>query len=214
MKSRWLVFSLVVVILAVVDNGAAQTRVGKLGVGISGLGGMLSSTDRTDASLGFGGGVSVMYSAMEYVGIRMLAGFQQLPFKDGGFTSNANVFSMNGSVSFDMIPNGTVNPFLLAGVGYSMANPVQANLVPYAVSGETKSITYNMGGGIDYFVNEFWSVTAQGEYVMTNIRNFDGKPDNGNSDTYLRIGLQVRYYFFDQAFIAKLLEAQSGRYKK
>jgi len=65
----------------------------------------------------------------------------------------------------------------------------------------------------------FWSVTVKGEYVMTNSSWYDGGTEpyslsGGKNSDFLRVGLEVRYYFFDQSFIAKMLNAVKDRFKK
>ena len=87
------------------------------------------------------------------------------------------------------------------------------------------SFDVNWGGGLglEYFPNEFWSITLMGEYVMTGSAYYAGSgaytvgnlPFNVNPsiDSYARLSLQFRYYFFDQGFITKLLQAQRDRLK-
>jgi hypothetical protein len=80
---------------------------------------------------------------------------------------------------------------------------------------------YSLGAGIDYFLNEFWSITGMGEYVFTGSRYFAGSTAgvgpsaaNINNDSFMRVSLQVRYYFFDQTFITKLLKTQRDKSKR
>jgi hypothetical protein len=73
-------------------------------------------------------------------------------------------------------------------------------------------VQFGGGVGFEYFPNEIWSITLLPEYVMTGSRYFNGPVNTGN-DSYLRVSLQVRYYFFDQSFITKLLETLRARMK-
>jgi hypothetical protein len=54
-----------------------------------------------------------------------------------------------------------------------------------------------------------------GEYVLTNSQYYAGRVDNNTTkDSFMRVSLQIRYYFFDPAFIAKMLDAQRDRSKR
>jgi hypothetical protein len=73
-------------------------------------------------------------------------------------------------------------------------------------------IQYIGGLGFDYFPSEFWSITMMGEYVLTGSKYYNG-PVSSDNDSFLRGSIQIRYYFFDESFIVKLLEAQRDRSK-
>ena len=125
----------------------------------------------------------------------------------------------NFYVSADLMPNSSFNPFLMAGAGIAIFEPTDSTVQHNITNAHISSIDihYIVGGGCDYFINEFWSVTAKGEYVMTHSSWYDGGPTDiskGKSANFVRVGLEVRYYFFDQSFITKMLEAVKNRFKK
>ena len=71
-----------------------------------------------------------------------------------------------------------------------------------------------VGGGFDFFFSEFFSVTLNGEMVMSNTDRFDGiAGGSSKTDSYLRGGIEFRYYFFDKAFMSRMLEALKARYE-
>jgi hypothetical protein len=127
--------------------------------------------------------------------------------------------TLNLYLSADLMPNNVWNPFVFAGPGIVFYDPKDdAGGRAYSNSIPISSFDINYGGGVgvDYFLNEFWSLTLMGEYVLTNSAYYAGSAagNNTNSDSFMRVSLQVRYYFFDQPFIVKLLEAQRERLKR
>ena len=126
--------------------------------------------------------------------------------------------SLNLYLGSDLIPNGTFNIFPFIGGGLAVFDPRENQGAPAITSAgiPAKSFDIHMIGGmsLDYFVNEFWSVSLMGEYVLTGSPYYAGSTvPNTSNDSYMRVSLQVRYYFFDSSFITKLLEAQRERMK-
>jgi hypothetical protein len=203
--------SLILVLLFVVPV-SGQTRVGKLGVGgdlsmqtVLGAGSVSSST-------GFGGGYNMSLSLMEGMSIRSKFAINQLAWKIPGKTITTDFISLNGYLSADLLPNGVLNPFIFVGGGVSFYDPkdsIGARPTRYVSSFD---LQFCGGVGLEYFPNEFWSITLLPEYVLTNSQYYNG-PANSNNDSYLRVSLQFRYYFFDQSFITKLLEKARVRSK-
>ncbi len=191
-----------------------QTRVGKFGVGVDGSMQMLMGAGATNPSIGLGGGVSLSYSVMEYFGLRCKFGINQLSWKGKNtFSTVTDLMTLNLYASADLMPNNNINPFILAGGGMVFFDPKNDNGTRAGVS--SSDMNFIGGVGADYFINEFWSVTLMAEYVFTGSPYFAGSnvPNTGN-DSFLRGSLQVRYYFFDQPFITRLLDAQRERSKR
>jgi hypothetical protein len=212
MATRMLRSATVIVLLfLLVAPGLAQMRSGKFGVGVAGTASLLQC-DVKNTKMGYGGGLSLSYSMTEYLGVRSTFLFDQMTYPSFGAFSFAagteipvNVVSANIGLSLDMMPNSTINPFITAGVGRAL---LASKEIP-----STFDMHFYGGGGFDIFLSEFLSVTVSGEYVMTGSDLYDGVKAGSANDSYARIGLQVRYYFFDQDFITKLLEALKNRYK-
>ncbi|HTP13425.1 MAG TPA: hypothetical protein VMM37_07330, partial [Bacteroidota bacterium] len=162
-----------------------------------------------------GGGVTFSYSAMEHLGIRAMFGAGQLGWKDANdLNYTTNVLSGNLYLSFDMIPHGTFNPFILAGVGGVYFDPRSDDGNELATAGISKfDLNYIGGAGFDIFFSEFVSMTVSGEYVYANTQNMD-LAVKGANNSYARVNLEFRYYFFDQDYITKLLKALQARYEK
>ena len=134
----------------------------------------------------------------------------QIGWKQSGVEYITSLFSANFYVSGDLFPHQKVNPFAYAGVGALYYDPRGPQLLNSAQ--DKIDITYSGGLGVDFFLNEFISVTASGGITITNTDNLEGvKVAGSTNDYFYRAGLEVRYYFFDQDFITKLLEAMKAR---
>jgi hypothetical protein len=201
-----------------------QTRVGKLGVGVDGSMQYLLGAGATNPSPAYGGGINLSYSVMESFGVRAKFTYSPLIWSRGLTNSpsfSTEMMSLNLYVGSDLLPNSTFNLFPFIGGGMAVYDPrddsgaraKKVNGIPVS------SFDFHLIGGlgVDYFLNEFWSVTLMGEYVLTGSPYYAGSHqgfihDTGN-DNFMRVSLQVRYYFFDQSFIKKLLNAQRERSK-
>ena len=201
----------------------AQMRMGKLGVGVGGSMYQYYGDDYTLVTPKFGGAVSVTYNPFEYIGFRSLIGFGQFGYKvtsgsnalaPAGGESYTQLMSANFYVSGNLMPSGRVNPFVTAGVGYTYFDPrTNGGLALISGTGAKYDIALFFGGGVDYFLSEFISISASGEYCLANSDLYDGVTTKSGNDAYLRGGIEIRYYFFDQGFMTKMLEALKARYE-
>ncbi|MFZ1977911.1 MAG: outer membrane beta-barrel protein [Bacteroidota bacterium] len=212
---RLVIFLLFVCLFSMLTS--AQTRSGKFGIGLGADGTELLGIS-PNAIMSYDAGLNAFYSITEGVGLRSSMGMGQLGWKSPVTKQNlsTNMMYDNLYVSADFMPNSSLNPFVMAGVGIVMYDPTDS--IGHRIQDKTKyssiDLHYILGGGCDYFINEFWSVTVKGEYVMTNAWHYYGAGPSGKDNNFLRVGLEVRYYFFDQSFITKMLEAVKNRFKK
>ena len=190
-----------------------QLRSGKLGIGAGGSM-YLFNSNIDDGRYKFGGGMNVTYSVMEHLGVRLMLGSGQLGWKDAaGFSYTTDLMSANGYLSLDIIPHGSFNPFIFAGVGGIYFDPHSDDGV-YNTGFDKIDINYLVGAGFDIFFNEFVSVTVSGEAAFSNTDKLDFPKSVGKNEMYSRVNLELKYYFFDQNYITKLIEALQDRYKK
>jgi hypothetical protein len=202
--------SLLLIFILVVP-GFGQTRSGKLGVGVDGSMQYIFGAGSVNTSPAIGYGLNMSYSMMEGLGIRSKITYNQLSWKtSAGAPATTDLMSVNFYLSGDLMPNSPFNIFVLGGGGLAFYEPRAADGSRVPLS--SVDIHYIGGVGADYFLNEFWSITVMGEYVLTNSKYYNG-PVNSDNDSFLRGSIQIRYYFFDQSFIVKLLEAQHDRSK-
>ncbi|MGA3285892.1 MAG: hypothetical protein ABSD46_00540 [Bacteroidota bacterium] len=213
-KPSFSFFISLLLIFMVVVPVVGQTRVGKLGIGVDGSMQYILGAGAVNASPGFGGGVNMSLSLMEALSLRSKFVINQLAWKIGNKSITTDLMSFNGYLSIDLMPNSSFNVFPFAGGGLVFFDPKDptTGVRPSNVIVSSFDVQYSGGLGFDYFPNEFWSITLLPEYVMTNSRYYNG-PKNNDNDSFFRVSLQLRYYFFDESFITKLLEAQRARLK-
>ena len=121
MKSSKTWYGVVLILAFAVFSGTSQgqMRSGKLGGGVGGSL-YLFNSNMSDGLLKAGGGASLSYSVMEHLGIRAMFGAGQLGWKDKNnplLSNTTSLYSGNLYLSYDMITQGTFNPFLFVGVG-------------------------------------------------------------------------------------------------
>jgi hypothetical protein len=216
MKSSktWYGIALCLALVIYSSPSQGQMRSGKLGVGVAGSL-YLFNPNISDGLMKGGGGASLSYSVVENLGLRAMLGAGQLGWKDNlGFSNTTTMFSANVYLSYDIIPHGTFNPFLFAGLGGIYFDPRSDLNGTYLQTHYDKmDINYLGGVGFDYFFSEFISMTISGEYALTNTDRLDNQKKLGTKDTYSRVNLEFRYYFFDQDYVTKLIQALRARYK-
>lgn len=212
------------VMLSAVATG--QMRSNKFGVGVSGSYFLLQS-DFTTSKPSFGGGVDLSYSVTEYFSIRSSLGaglLEAKTLKDAGGTTIAS--SMQTSLIYanlyltaDLSPNGEFNPFIFAGGSgvyidsRASVGGVSGNVLTTGSVGKRMKGTLVGGVGFDFFASEFLSFTLAGEIGLPYSDLVDGYVGGSKKDSYQRISLGIRYYFFDQDFITRMLKALEDRYK-
>jgi hypothetical protein len=211
----WYCIVLSLAVVAFSNSSVGQMRSGKLGVGAAGSL-YLFNPNLRDGLMKGGGGLSLSYSAMEHLGIRAMVGMGQLGWKDiAGYSNTTTLLSANFYLSYDIIPHGTFNPFLFAGLGGVYFDPRSDQGSDLGTNLTKFDINYLGGVGFDYFFSEFFSMTVSGEFALTNTDKLDNQnPKNlGTKESYSRINVEFRYYFFDQEYITKLIQALQARYK-
>lgn len=218
----WNALSLSLAVFVVSNIAWGQMRSGKLGVGASGSL-YLFNSNISDGLMKAGGAVNLSYSAMEHLGIRAMFGAGQLGWKDAttGLSNTTTLLSGNLYLSYDMVPHGTFNPFLFVGGGASYIDPLSDVTKTYPGKNPLTldKIALSGGGGLgfDYFFSEFFSMTLSGEFVMAATDKLDAQTiqkNVGTNESFTRVSLEFRYYFFDQEYITKLIQALQERYKK
>lgn len=223
MKTWFRCAAVVLLATVVVLEADAQMRKGKLGVGVAGGMFQYYGDDYTVITPKMAGGISVTYNLFDYIGLRALAGVGQFGYKvtagsNGLFPAGGESYTQltyaNVYVTVNLMPNSRFNPFVSVGGGYAYFDPLANNGTPLYSSPVAKNdFPISFGGGFDFFLSEFVSISATGEYVMGRVDWYDGSKLKSGNDALLRGGLEIRYYFFDQGFMTKMLEALKSRYE-
>jgi hypothetical protein len=210
-KSSFCCLISLLLIFILVVPGFGQTRVGKLGVGVDGSMQYVFGAGSVTTSPAIGYGLNMSYSMMEGLSLRSKIAVNQLSWETTPVKKSitTDLMSLSGYLSIDLMPNSSFNIFLLGGGALAFYDPKTAE-GGREVGASSSDIHFIGGLGADLFLSEFWSITMMGEYVLTNSQYYNG-PVNSSSDSFLRGSIQIRYYFFDQSFITKLLETQRER---
>ncbi|MEK6757164.1 MAG: outer membrane beta-barrel protein [Bacteroidota bacterium] len=214
------VISVVVLVLVLVTVGLAQTRAGKFGVGVAGTGYYFLQSDLGTNDPSGGGAVSLSYSVAEYVSLRSLLGVGYLagkqkasPLYPSGRSIETNLYHWNLAISLDFMPHGQFNPFVYVGGGLLWFDPRGSDGSQIVGGGVSRFDTnYLAGIGFDYFFDEFWALTLSAEGVGGFTSQLDGAK-TGTNDTYGRVSLGLRYHFFDQDFVKRMIDAFEKRGK-
>ena len=212
-------FVLVAIVALLVIPANAQMRSNKFGVGPHGSY-FLVQTDFDAGEPSFGGGVDLSYSLIEYMSIRSSLGFGFLAAKNnaGGPTLNTTLVFANLYLVADLQPNGAFNPFIFVGGSGMYLDPRTGD--GSALTGIGTGTTFKQmkgtvvgGVGFDIFASEFFSFTVAGEMGLPVTDRVDGLDMGTKKDSFQRISIGMRYYFFDQDFITRMLKALEQRYK-
>lgn len=219
--------TLVLVIGLLVGTADAQLRYGKLGIGPVGSFVLPLTLDFSEKSGSIGGGLSAIYSPWEYVGLKAIVGIGQIKynvpvgtFNGVAYTAktpaNTMMVHLNGYVTANFMPNSSFNPFLGVGAAYAYvdARTDKGAALQSATPPNRYDFTILGHGGFDIFLDEFFSVTVSADYGLMQIDVLEGYTKGGNNDAYARVGLEIKYYFFDQDFLTRLLEALKKRYER
>ena len=199
------VFILSIVLLSI---AGAQVGRGRFGFGVSAGPALLQSDLKTN-DVGYGASADLSYSLGHGWGLMSSLGYDAYTGKDNtNQTIYSNVFRGDLALTFDFLRSKPFNPFVFAGGGVMFAYPRNVNGIALVSVKSQLWDSYAVGGlGIDYFINESWSVivTAGGAYTSTDL--MDGKLGGGKNDTFARGSIGVRYYLFDRSTVEKIVEA-------
>ena len=219
LKSSFNCFTILIFMLVITIPGFSQTRVGKFGIGVDGSMQYMLGAGTTNASPILGYGINFSYSAMEFIGIRGKFCYSPVSWKSSnGISYSPDMVSLNLYAGSNLTPNSTFNIFPFIGAGMAAFDPRDDNGIrAYKNGTPVSNIDFHIitGVSIDFFLNDFWSVSLMDEYVITNSPYYAGSVEgNNNNDSFMRVSIQVRYYFFDSSFITKLLDSQRERVKR
>jgi hypothetical protein len=209
-----------VLLLAVVSIGVGQMRVGKFGVGIAGTGYYFLQSNLKTPDPSGGGAVTLTYSIANHVSLRSMMGAGYLAGKQpasvlypSGRSIETNIYHWNLALAYDFVPNGRFNPFIYVGGGLLWFDPRDNNGAQITSSGVARFDTNVLGGiGFDVFFNEFWALSVSAEGV-TGFNSWLDGTNGSQNDSYGRVSLGLRYHFFDQGFVKKMLDAFEQRGK-
>ncbi|MDP2883648.1 MAG: outer membrane beta-barrel protein [Ignavibacteria bacterium] len=190
-----------------VSSADAQIGRGKFGIGLSLAGNMLQSDWKTNDP-GFGASADFSYALGSNWGLVSKLGLNTFTGKN---TANQSVLSTvfygNIGLSYDFLPANPLNPFLFGRVGLAFYTPRIDN-GPALTSGAYQMWDMAIGGGIgvDYFIDESWSLIIAAEAGMLTNDQIDGYKAGGSNDISGQVSVGIRYYLFDRKTVERIVE--------
>ncbi len=185
----------------------SQIGRGKFGFGISASGNMLQSDWKTN-DLGYGASVDMSYALGDDWGMLAALGFDSFSGKDpANLKVLSTAFHGRLAASYDFLPNNVLNPFLFAGAGLMYYFPrIDNGRALLSGADRPWDIFVNGGIGVDYFVDESWSIIVTANATMMGSDNIDGYAA-GSNDIIGRISVGIRYYLFDRSTVQRIVDA-------
>jgi hypothetical protein len=205
--SKSTIFTIVLLVI-LASSADAQVGRGKFGFGLSLVGNTLQSDWKTN-DIGFGGAADLSYGLGDNWGLVSKVGVNSFTGKNG---ANQSVLSTvlygNIGVSLDFLPNKPLDPFLFARVGLAFYTPRIDN-GPALTSGvyQMWDMAFGAGVGVDYFVDESWSLIVTAEAGMLTNDVIDGYKAGGSNDMLGQVSVGVRYYLFDRATVQRIVDS-------
>ena len=182
----------------------AQVRSLKLGVGPE-LNMNMLLPDEAEQKMSMGGGININYSAFPYFGIGINYGFNELSGVRDELTFKTSAWHLKTNMTYNILPNSTINPFVFAGIGILYFDPKYDNgkPLPHAVAGDYQKwcAIIPLGVGINFFFAEEFSVNITGEYNIAMSDYLDDIKAGNTTDRYYSFKLGFSYYFFDKFYI-------------
>jgi len=184
----------------------AQVRSLKLGVGPE-LSLNMLLPDEAEQKMSMGGGININYSAFPYFGIIVNYGFNELCGTRGDMTFKTAAWHLKSNMTYNILPNSRINPFVFVGVGILYFDPKYDNGLPLpnALAGNYQKWTaiIPFGLGINFFFAEEFSVNITGEYTIAMSDYLDDVKVviGSGTDKYYSFKLGFSYYLFDKFYI-------------
>lgn len=206
--------ALAVFMLMGVSLMQGQMRQGKLGLGLSASGYILQF-DFKSMDPSFGGALDLSYSIREHIGVRSSLGVGNLSGTDNlGRSVTSNLFYGSVYFSANLMPHERFDPYAFIGAGLVYFVPRLSDGSFASGKGDVLWDVNLLGGvGLDYFLDEYWAINFRIEGALTNSDGMDGLAGGSTKDLYQRVSVGLRYHFFDESFVRKMIEAFEKRGK-
>lgn len=191
-----------------VTPSMAQVGRGRFGIGLSLAGNTLQS-DWKSSDPGLGASVDASYSIRDEWSLVSSFGMNSYSGKDAGNqTVLSSVFYGNVGLSYDFLRDKPLNPFLFANVGLAFYAPrIENGGALFSGVHQMWDLSFGGGVGVDYFIDESWSViVTAGAGKITNDQ-IDGYKAGAPNDIFGQVSVGVRYYLFDRSTVEKIVDS-------
>ena len=207
MKTKLITLTVVGLLLGtIVQPIQAQVGRGKFGIGLSAAGNMLNSDWKTN-DIGLGAAADFSYALGSNWGLVSKLGLNTFTGKTSANQSVlSTVFSGNIGLSYDFLRSKPIDPFLFGHAGLAFYTPRIDN-GPALTSGANKMWDMAFGGGVgvDYFIDESWSLVVTAEAGMLLNDQIDGVKAGGSNDISGQVSVGIRYYLFDRKTVERIV---------
>ena len=208
MKTKILSLTIVGLLLGtIVQPIQAQVGRGKFGIGLSAAGNMLNSDWKTN-DIGLGASADFSYALGSNWGLASKLGLNTYTGKTSANQSVlSTVFYGNIGLSYDFLRDKPIDPFLFGRVGLAFYAPRIDN-GPALTSGVNQMWDMAFGGGVgvDYFIDESWSLVVTAEAGTLTNDWIDGYKGGGSIDMFGQVSVGIRYYLFDRKTVERIVE--------
>ena len=208
MKRYFIALTLSAILIgSLVSTADAQVGRGKFGIGLSAAGNMLQSDWKTN-DIGLGASADFSYALGSNWGLVSKLGLNTFTGKN---TANQSVLSSvfygNIGVSYDFLRDKPIDPFLFGRIGLAFYVPRVDN-GPALFSGAYQmwDMSFSGGVGVDYFIDESWSLVVTAEAGMLTNDQIDGYKAGGSNDISGQVSVGIRYYLFDRKTVERIVE--------
>ena len=197
----------IVFLVILASSADAQVGRGKFGFGLSVAGTRLQSDLKTD-DFGLGASADLSYVLGNNWALVAKVGVNNY---NGKNTSNQSVLSTvfygNVGVSYDFLPAKQIDPFLFGAVGLGFYTPRIDNGAALT-SGKYQMWDMSVSGGVglDYYIDESWSVIFAGQAGMLLNDQIDGYKAGDYNDIFGQVSIGIRYYLFDRSAVQRIVD--------
>jgi hypothetical protein len=165
-------------------------------------------SDLKTNEVSYGASVDLSYALENNFGLTSSLGFDSYSGKNyANQNALSTVFRGHFAASYDFLPKQVLNPFVYGGGGMMFFYPRIDN-GPSLITGWSNPWNFYLVGGVgvDYFIDESWSLIVAGEGTYTFSDRMDGYK-SGVDDSFLRVSVGVRYYLFDRSTVQRIVDA-------
>jgi hypothetical protein len=209
MKTNLIILTVVGLLLGtVVQSTHAQVGRGKFGIGLSAAGNMLQSDWKTN-DIGLGASADFSYALASNWGLVSKLGLNTYT---GKTTANQSVLSTvfygNIGLSYDFLREQPLDPFLFGRVGLAFYTPrIDNGAALISGANQMWDMAFGGGVGVDYFIDESWSLVLTAEAGTLTNDWIDGTGGGGSNDISGQVSVGIRYYLFDRKTVERIVDS-------
>ena len=207
MKTKIITLTVVGLLLGTnVQPIQAQVGRGEFGIGLSAAGNMLKSDWKTN-DIGLGASADFSYALGSNWGLVSKLGVNSFTGKTSANLSVlSTVFYGNIGLSFDILRDNPIDPFLFGHAGLAFFTPRFDNGAAVPGGYQMWEMAFGGGVGVDFFIDKSWSLVVAAEAGTLMSDMIDGYKAGGTIDIFGQVSVGIRYYLFDRKTVERIVE--------